>query len=169
MNLQAAQQANSDAWLAALVRGERTPSAQQLAFLHEVRDRCLLEQHEIDTDRVNMTAGAEPMRRMIQGLPGAGKSELIKWTRSFFEECMGWQHGVQFVCVASQNTMAALIGGFTNHSFGNIPRNDQQRAAWRESQWRTPEACALFDRYQAMPLPSLSLRACMFMRVCAPS
>ena len=151
------------------MRGERRPSAQQLAFLHEVRDRCLLEQLEIDTDRVNMTAGAEPMRRMIQGLPGAGKSELIKWTRAFFEDCMGWQHGVQFVCVASQNTMAALIGGFTNHSFGNIPRNEQQRAAWRESHWRTPEACTLFDRYQAIPLPLMSMRACMFTHFCAQS
>ena len=27
----------------------------------------------------------------------------------------------QFACVALQNSMAALIGGFTNHSFGEVP------------------------------------------------
>ena len=38
----------------------------------------------------------------------------------FFEEVCGWTHGVEFVSLASQHTMTALIGGFTIHSFGNV-------------------------------------------------
>ena len=60
---------------------------------------------------------------MIHGLPGAGKSEVIKWARGFFEEVLGWRHGREFVCMASMNTMAALIGGMTIHSFGGVPFN----------------------------------------------
>ncbi len=34
---------------------------------------------------------------------------------------MGWKHGVQFQFLAAQNSMAALIGGNTVHSWGAIP------------------------------------------------
>ena len=36
---------------------------------------------------------------------------------------MGWEDGVQFQFLASQNTMTALIGGTTVHSWGVIPVN----------------------------------------------
>jgi hypothetical protein len=68
---------------------------------------------------------------MVHGLPGAGKSEVIKWARSFFEKVLGWRHGREFVCIASMNTMAALIGGMTIHGFGGVPFNSdnaQQQA-----------------------------------------
>ena len=73
----------------------------------------------------------EPLRLMVHGLPGAGKSEVIKWARSFFEKVLGWRHGREFVCIASMNTMAALIGGMTIHGFGGVPFNSdnaQQQA-----------------------------------------
>ena len=66
------------------------------------------------------------MREMIQGLPGSGKSELIKWIRRAFTEVYGYEHGVHFVCIASQNTMAALVNGFTNHSWGGVPVTQTQ-------------------------------------------
>ena len=69
------------------------------------------------------------MRCLAQGLPGVGKSELIMWARRFFEEVMGWDHGVQYACVASMNTMAALIGGATIHSFGKVPVDSAKHAA----------------------------------------
>ena len=34
-----------------------------------------------------------------------------------------WEDGVQFQFLASQNTMAALIGGKTVHTWGTIPVN----------------------------------------------
>jgi len=60
------------------------------------------------------------------GIPGAGKSTCIGYMRRLFEECLGWGDGVQFQFLASQNTMAALIGGQTIHSWGRIPINATQ-------------------------------------------
>ena len=34
---------------------------------------------------------------------------------------IGWTHGVQFVCLAFQNAMAALINGYTVHHWSGIP------------------------------------------------
>ena len=63
------------------------------------------------------------------GIPGAGKSTCIKYMRRLFEDCLGWEDGVQFQFLASQNTMAALIGGKTIHSWGSIPINATQASA----------------------------------------
>ena len=88
------------------------------------------------------------MRHMIQGLPGAGKSEVIKWIKELFEIVYGFEHGVHYVCIASQNTMAALIGGFTNHSWGGVPVTHTQLQSWQQSNWNTPTISPLFERYQ---------------------
>jgi len=47
------------------------------------------------------------------------------WIRSFFEDVLGWEHGREFVCIASMNTMAALIGGYTIHTWGDVPINNE--------------------------------------------
>jgi hypothetical protein len=39
-----------------------------------------------------------------------------------FEEALGWEHGVHFICVAFQNRMAASIGGNTLHNAGDLPK-----------------------------------------------
>ena len=52
---------------------------------------------------------------------GAGKSEVLYWLRDFFEQVCGWEHGVHFVFLASQNSMAALINGLTFDSFCVVP------------------------------------------------
>ena len=36
------------------------------------------------------------------------------------EEGLGWEHGVQFVCLAFQNSSAHLIDGYTIHSWAQI-------------------------------------------------
>ena len=58
---------------------------------------------------------------MVHGVPGAGKSMLIKWLREAFEKVLGWVHGVQFVCLAFQNATAALIDGYTIHHWSGMP------------------------------------------------
>jgi len=85
-----------------------------------------VEQKE-DIDGTQRSSVQEPLRMIIHGLPGAGKSQVIKWVRSFFEEVLGWQHEREFVCVASMNTMAALIGGMTIHKWGDIPWSEEQK------------------------------------------
>ena len=57
---------------------------------------------------------------MVHGLPGAGKSEVLKWVRSYFETVWLWTIGVQFQFLAPLNMMAHGIGGETLHSFGGI-------------------------------------------------
>ena len=116
------------AWLAGLARQEEPPTAEQHAFLASVVQRIELEAHA-EQHAAQHTLGTEPLFDMIHGVPGAGKSKLIKWLRSLFEDELGWMHGVQFVCLAFQNAMAALINGFTVHHWTGIPVGEADGAA----------------------------------------
>jgi len=136
-------------WLAALQREAKPPGPQQLQILRMILERCLVEAREIRRSTINSTK-EEPLRHMIQGLPGAGKSELIKWIRRAFEEVFGFQHGVHYVCLASQNTMASLIDGFTNHSWGGVPVTKGQLEQWQNTNWNTPQVSPLFEKNQHM-------------------
>ena len=62
----------------------------------------------------------EPLRGCCHGLPGTGKSRVIKWIIRMFKEALNWTHGAEFQCVAFQNTVAAAMEGFTLHSSGDI-------------------------------------------------
>jgi hypothetical protein len=109
-------------WLALLQKEAEAPNAAQLQFLHAVIDRCRQETSNFKRSNV-AEYDDEPLRCCLLGIPGAGKSACIKWARRFFEECLKWDDGVQFQFLASQNTMAALIGGATVHSWSTIPVN----------------------------------------------
>ena len=137
------------AWLADRQREKNPPGAKQLQILRMILNRCLLEAREIRSSTVNMS-DAEPLRHMIQGLPGAGKSALIKWICRAFQEIFGFKHGVHYVCLASQNTMASLIDGFTNHSWGGVPVTQAQLQTWQNTNWNTPQVSPLFEKNQHM-------------------
>ena len=62
----------------------------------------------------------EPLRGLIHGLPGTGKSRVIKWICRMFTEALGWEHGVEFICVAFQNRVAYAMGGAALHAVGNM-------------------------------------------------
>ena len=64
---------------------------------------------------------AEPLLDVVHGYPGTGKSAVIGWMRKLMEDGLGWEHGVQFVCLAFQNAMAAQINGHTVHHWSCIP------------------------------------------------
>ena len=117
------------AWLSTLRASKEPPTAEQDRFLQRVVGRCCQERAELS--KTSLTSKkerslSEPVRDCLFGLPGAGKSTCIKKVRHFFEHCLGWEDGVQFQFLASQNTMAALIGGATVHSWGAIPVNAMQ-------------------------------------------
>ena len=62
---------------------------------------------------------------MFHGVPGAGKVQLLAWIRELFEEQLGWTHGIQFVFLAFQNSMAAHTNGSTIHHWSGIPANEE--------------------------------------------
>ena len=116
-----------NAWKQRLFHNAKSPTVDQWRVIEAISERCICMRREHNSN-AQKRSREEPLRLMIQGLPGAGKSQVIQWVRSFFEEVLGWQHGREFVCLASMNTMAALIGGFTIHSWGEVPVNaDQQQ------------------------------------------
>ena len=112
-------------WFSKISKEAISPNSAQLKYLRAVSERCAVEAAELlesKTKKKNLQY-SEPLRPGLFGLPGAGKSECIRWTRRFFEECLGWMDGVQFQMLAPQHTMAALIGGRTVHGWGSIPIN----------------------------------------------
>ena len=72
--------------------------------------RCWQEAREIRGSMIN-TSEDEPVRHMIQTLPGAGTSELIEWICRAFEEVFGFQHGVHYrwTCVVQLLGHAHII------------------------------------------------------------
>ena len=68
--------------------------------------------------------GTPCLRLFVLGLPGSGKSEIIRWLCEdecgLFTQCMNWEHEVHFIKTAPMNTMASNIGGRTIHNFGKL-------------------------------------------------
>ena len=114
-------------WKKDLFAGQKPPTAEQWRVLEEIFKRGAVEQQEL-THNSRKRSIIEPLRLLVQGLPGAGKSQVIQWIRSLFEDVLGYTHATEFICVASMNTMAALIGGMTLHTWGEIPRSDELSA-----------------------------------------
>ena len=94
------------------------PNTDQQKIIRRVMERCMEELHE---EAENIQFRSEPFRFLLHGVPGAGKSEVLYWLRNFFEDVCLWVHGQEFAYLASQNSMAALIGGSTFHSFMGVP------------------------------------------------
>ena len=75
-----------------------------------------MEVLEVLQRRVGESA-EEPLLDLIHGFPGTGKSKVIQWMRTLMEDGLGWEHGVQYQCLATRNTMVALVGSSTMHSW----------------------------------------------------
>jgi len=106
-------------WRSVLEKAQKTPTVEQWELLDSVHRRCKLEHAEEVADTIN-TTGEEPLRSFVHGLPGAGKTQVMKWLQSYFEEVWGWKAGVHFIFLAPMNTMAARLDGQTVHSWGEV-------------------------------------------------
>ena len=77
-------------WRQSILGGEIRPNVQQCIVLDLVHRRCLYEQEEETNHHVNRAASDvsqwEPLFQIIHGLPGSGKSKLLLWLRTYFEE-----------------------------------------------------------------------------------
>jgi hypothetical protein len=114
---------NLDVILDEIQNRKEKPSQEQLNVLKHFVQRLKLELLEARSNRVNADA-QDPLFDLVHGLPGTGKSRVISWLREIMERGLGWTHGVQFVCLAFQNTMAAQINGFTIHHWSGIPAHN---------------------------------------------
>ena len=112
---------------------KHVPTSVQLEVLRKVRDRVLTEFRlmkegcdlpQLDAERL---AFEEPVRGLIHGLPGSGKSALILFIRSFFEKALQWEYGVDFIFVAFQNRVAYAMGGETLHTAGYLDIGNRPR------------------------------------------
>ena len=102
-------------WLEELQRRTERPTAEQLVILQTIVERITEEAAKEQGAQVSNSSTNQPLFDLAHGHPGCGKSRLIAWMRELFETVLGWKHGVQFVCLAFQNTMAAQIAGETIH------------------------------------------------------
>ena len=90
---------------------EEPPNTEQRHLLEAFVQRMKTERLE-DLQHKKHKA-SDPLFDIIHGYPGTGKSRIIAWLRELMEEGLGWSHGTEFVCLAFQNAMAALIDGYT--------------------------------------------------------
>ena len=113
-----------DNWLKDLTRRSMgAPTSEQLPFLHAIADRLKTEaKEELSGNKAN--SSTDPIFDLLHGVPGCGKSQIIQWIREAFEKYLEWEHGIQFVCIAFQNSMAAHINGSTIHHWTGIPIGD---------------------------------------------
>ena len=118
-------------WRTELLQAKVQPDEEQMGVLEAVLERCKLEATAEATDTIHKCPG-DPMLAIVHGLPGAGKSEVIKWLRKLFEK-LGWTDNAEFMCAAPMNSMAALIGGRTVHNIGGLGYRSAPRwsAGWQ--------------------------------------
>ena len=96
------------------------PNALQQQVLDAVHRRCVYEATG------NMEYASNPFLRLVHGLPGSGKSKLLSWLRSYYEEVWQWSEGREFVFLAPLNSMACNVGGSTVHGWGRIAFQDKR-------------------------------------------
>ena len=87
-------------------------------MLDSVHRRCV-EEYKDASGRTEQTA-SEPFFKLAHGLPGSGKSEVLKLLTTYFMEVWEWQQGIHFVKIAFMNSMASNIDGSTIHSWGEV-------------------------------------------------
>ena len=141
--------AKANAWLRKLRTADKkkSPSEEQLACLQAIMTRCAIEAREVDE---NKEFRSEPLRMVLHGVPGAGKTQTLLWIKRFFEEVCGWTHTKEFVFCASQNTMTALINGVTLHSFFRLAFKNKDGTAVNVQNEEKGDMSREYIDYQAL-------------------
>ena len=104
-----------------------TPNLQQRTILELVHERRVVEHvYENGEGIPSTTSCPEPLLRLIHGLPGSGKTQVLRWLQSYFEQVWSWTLGLEFVFIAPMNSMASNIQGSTIHSWGQIAFKDRR-------------------------------------------
>ena len=114
--------------------GRRVANQEQFEAVRVVAGRLKDELRAVASG--NMDFG-EPLRWIIHGGPGTGKSHVLRLLKELFTTVMRWEQDTQFIMVALQAVMADLLGGDTIHHALGIPIFDQGR---NEEQMQAREA-----------------------------
>ena len=131
-----------DAVMEGLMKNAKRPNTKQERFLRHFVKRLKFEWVEKHRGDINSAKG-EPLLDLVHGFPGTGKSAVIAWMRKLMEEGLGWVHGVQFVCLAFQNAMAAQINGHTIHHWTGLPARTDDAAAYGDKHKMSQKCGAL--------------------------
>ena len=100
----------------AMLSNSLITNKEQTQFCHQVADRIMQETHELNNGTEPAAIESEPMRWVLHGGPGTGKSYTLRLLREkLFEEILGWRHGIHFQIVSFQAVMAELLNGDTIH------------------------------------------------------
>ena len=130
-----------------------TPNQMQRKILELVHERRVVEHvYENGEDIPSTTPCSEPLLRLVHGLPGSGKTQVLRWLQSYFEEVWGWTLGLEFVFTAPMNSMASNIQGSTIHSWGQIAFKDR-RGTLVNSQQKSKDSRGLSQG--AKPVPTV--------------
>ena len=74
----------------------RAPYKEQWELMLAIHERCVKESREEQQGKVNKD-GQEPSRLFCHGLPGSGKTQVMKWMAEYFDEVWGWDAGRHYV------------------------------------------------------------------------
>ena len=115
---------NYERWEGKIFKGlTLRPTTQQRVILDTVHRRQLQE-HKDSGNSVPVEELSDavpvPLLRLVHGLPGAGKTQVLLWLVSYFTEVWELEQDEDFALVAPLNSMASNIGGSTVHSFGVV-------------------------------------------------
>ena len=106
-------------WLERNVHGpDCQVSSAQASFIEEVARRFYDEQFE---GNAHGQTTKEPMRKLVHGKPGTGKSsKCIGLAVRFFEEVAKYKRGVHYHICTLQAFLASKLGGQTSHSLAGL-------------------------------------------------
>ena len=80
-----------------------TLNAEQHAFLRLVAQRILQEEASVALNGDPLSADTEPLRWVLHGGPGAGKSHVLRLLKQeLFESVLGWRRGIEFEVVPNR-------------------------------------------------------------------
>ena len=129
--------AKEERWFRKLLDPKQTkevPKPEQERFLRTVAHRC---QYEASVQKMTVEKREKrkdfepPQAYALLAPPGTGKTKCIKLVCEYFKEVQGWTQGIEFQCLASQNSMAGRIDGATLHSWAEVPI-DRDNASMRD-------------------------------------
>ena len=135
----AVSSADVHAWLEAVrqrtdKRGRPLVKKKQLEVVEIVAQRICKELEAIQDPSLDP---GEPLIWCVHGLPGTGKSFVLKLIRELFDTVMGWNMGLEYQMAALQAVMAEQLGGDTiHHACGIDPfmKQDGDPAKWQQKQ-----------------------------------